>query len=385
MLSGSTKLTVLLGPSVPVPAPAELVRCIEEVRVTSSADARSGFQLVLGAGRDRRTGLVDFPQLTGGRLRAFHRVVLIVTTGGRPLVLMDGVITHRELTSGTVPGSTRLTVTGEDVSVMMDLEEKSAAHPAQDEAAIATRLILGYPRYGLVPKVIPPPVVDPPLPIDRTPVQQGTDLAYLTAMARRFGYVFYVTPGPAPLVNTAYWGPPRRVGPPAPALTVGRGPAANVQQITFRSDPLAPVRVSGSALDPLSDAVLPVRGTGSLRPPLATAPDWAVNLPNVRTVAFRESGPSAVQAAARAQGTAEASNDALVATGTLDTLRYGTLLTAGGLVGVRGAGWEHDGLYYVRQVTHALARGRHTQQFTLSREGTGSTVPLLPPPSGAGR
>ncbi|MFI6248750.1 hypothetical protein [Streptomyces sp. NPDC051016] len=385
MLSGSTRLTLLLGPSVPVPAPAQLVRCIEEVQVTSSADARSGFQLVLGAGRDRGTGLTDFPQLSGGWLQAFHRVVLIVTTDGRPVVLMDGVVTHRELIPGRVPGSTRLTVTGEDVSVMMDLEEKSAAYPAQDEAAIAARLILGYARYGLVPQVIPPPVIDPPLPIDRIPVQQGTDLAYLTTMARRFGYVFHVTPGPAPLVNTAYWGPPQRVGPPAPALSVAAGPAANVRQITFRSDALAPVHVSGSVLDPLSDTVLPVRGAGSVRPPLATEPDWAVNRSNVRTVAFRESGPSAVQAAARAQGTAEASNDALVATGTLDTARYGALLTAGGLVGVRGAGWEHDGLYYVRQVTHALARGRYTQQFTLSREGTGSTVPLLPPPSGAGR
>ncbi|MFG2941064.1 hypothetical protein [Streptomyces sp. NPDC048282] len=385
MLSGSTRLTLLLGPSVPVPAPAQLVRCIEEVQVTSSADARSGFQLVLGAGRDRGTGLTDFPQLGGGWLQAFHRVVLIVTTDGRPVVLMDGVVTHRELIPGRVPGSTRLTVTGEDVSVMMDLEEKSAAYPAQDEAAIAARLILGYARYGLVPQVIPPPVIDPPLPIDRIPVQQGTDLAYLTTMARRFGYVFHVTPGPAPLVNTAYWGPPQRVGPPAPALSVAAGPAANVRQITFRSDALAPVQVSGSVLDPLSDTVLPVRGAGSVRPPLATEPDWAVNRSHVRTVAFRESGPSAVQAAARAQGTAEASNDALVATGTLDTARYGALLTAGGLVGVRGAGWEHDGLYYVRQVTHALARGRYTQQFTLSREGTGSTVPLLPPPSGAGR
>ena len=67
-------------------------------------------------------------------------------------------------------------MTGEDVSVMMDLEEKSAEHPAQDETIIALKLIASYAQYGLIPVVIPPVVIDPPIPIERTPVQQGTDL-----------------------------------------------------------------------------------------------------------------------------------------------------------------------------------------------------------------
>jgi hypothetical protein len=114
----------------------------------------------------------------------------VVSFGGLPKVLMDGVITHRELTPGSSPGASTLTVTGEDVSVMMDVEEKSVEHPAQNEMIIATLLIAGYATYGLIPMVIPPPAIDTPLPIERIPVQHGTDLAYLTEMARRFGYVF---------------------------------------------------------------------------------------------------------------------------------------------------------------------------------------------------
>jgi hypothetical protein len=374
----STTLTVLVGPTVPLPAPPLLVENIERVQVALTDNARSGFQLVLAAGRSGPTGLVDFPLLASQYLRPFHRVVLVLTLNGVPNVLVDGVITHRELTPGTTPGTATYTVTGEDVSVMMDLEERIAEYPAQDESAIATRLILGYARFGLVPRVIPPPVADLPLPVERVPVQRGTDLAHLTTMARRFGYVFYVTPGPEPLVNTAYWGPPVRVGTPAPALSVGLGPASNVEQISFRSDALAVTEVYGEVQDRLTGSVIPVRSTGSLRLPLAAEPDWLVQS-NVRRSLLGGGGATAVQALAQAQGTAEASNDSLTVTGRLDTQRYGGLLGARGLVGVRGAGWEHDGLYYVKRVTHSIARGRHTQEFMLTREGVGSTIAAVRP------
>jgi len=375
----STTLTLLIGPTVAVPAPPLLVENLDRVEVTTSDTARSGFQLVFAAGRSGPADIVDFPLLTLPLLRPFNRVVLMVNFGGLPKVLMDGVITHRELTPGSSPGTGMLTVTGEDVSVMMDLEEKSVEHPAQDETVIANLLIASYSTYGLIPAVIPPPVVDLPLPIERIPVQQSTDLAYLNEMARRFGYVFYVLAGPAPMVNTAYWGPPVRVGPPQRALSVDLGAETNVQQVSFRSDGLAPTQVVGKVQDRLTNRAVPVRSVGSLRPALAAMPDWLVNLPNVRTTLFRASGLSATAALARAQGTADASTDSLTATGTLDALRYGDLLTARGLVGLRGAGYQHDGLYYVKRVTHRISRGEYTQSFTLTREGVGATTPVVRP------
>jgi len=47
----------------------------------------------------------------------------------------------------------------------------------------------------------------------------GTDYQYADKLAKDAGYEFYVTPGPAPGTNTAYWGPQVRVGIPQPALT----------------------------------------------------------------------------------------------------------------------------------------------------------------------
>lgn len=374
-----TRITLLIGATVAAPAPPVLIENLTRVTVTRSAQAPSGFQLTFAAGRSGPADLVDFPLLTTPLLRLFHRVVLLVQLDATPRVLIDGVITHRELVAGSGAGTRLLTVTGEDVSVLMDLEERVVEHPAQDETLIATALIARYPRYGLIPQVIPPPTVDLPIPIERIPVQHGTDLAYLRQMADRYGYIFTITPGPAPMTNLAYWGPPIRVGVPDRALSVDLDVGTNVGQVSFRSDGLAPTRVVGSVQDRRTDLTLPVASLGSLRPPLAALPDWLVNLPNVRTTRFRDSGLSAPQALARAQGAAEAAQNSVTVTGTLDTLRYGDLLTPGGLVGLRGAGWQHNGLYQVDQVTHQIDSDGYSQRFVLSREGLGSTIPLVRP------
>jgi len=110
-------------------------------------------------------------------------------------------------------------------------------------------------------------------------------------------------------------------------------------------------------------------------PPLALSPT-----PARRTTLTRD---TAQQNPARAalSGLAESTNapDAVTARGTVDTARYGHALRARRLVGVRGAGLTHDGLYYVRRVSHSLAPGSYTQSFELSREGTGSITPAVIP------
>jgi hypothetical protein len=86
------------------------------------------------------------------------------------------------------------------------------------------------------------------------------------------------------------------------------------------------------------------------------------------------------QAFARAQATTNASMDnVLTASGAVDGARYGDVLEARGLVGVRGAGYNHDGLYYIKSVKHTISRGQYKQQFTLTREGVGATLPVVRP------
>lgn len=371
-------LTLLIGPTVAVPAPLPLMEMLQSVEVTHNDTGRSGFQLTFQAERSGAAAAVDYPILSLPLLRPFNRVILIVTFSAMPRVLMDGIITHQQLNPGEQPGTGTFTVTGEDVSIMMDLEEKNVEHPAQDETIIANMLIAMYAQYGLIPMVIPPAVIDPPIPIERTPVQRGTDLGYLKQMAERHGYVFYVSPGPAPFTNTAYWGPPVRVGIPQKALSTNLGPETNLLNVNFQNNAMAPALVSGQVQDRQTGQAMPVQTFTSLRPPLSSQPAILTQMPNVRTRRFQESGLTIAEAFGRAQGATDASTDAVVqVTGELDAVRYGDILQSRGLVGLRGAGYTHDGLYYVKSVTHTLQRGAYHQRFTLTREGVGSITPMV--------
>ena len=372
-------LTLLIGPTVALPAPPTMMEALSSVEVSHSDDRQSGFQIMFSIGRSGPLDLLDYPLVANPLLKPFNRVVIIVTFNAIPRVLMDGIITHQQMSPSDKPGASTFTITGEDVSVMMDREEKSMQHPAQDETLIALKLIASYAQYGLIPMVIPPLVIDPPIPIERVPVQQATDLQYLKQMAARYAYVFYIKPGPAPLTNIGYWGPPERLGLPQPALTINMGQATNVESFSVNNNALEPTLVSGQIQDRTTNQSVPVQTFASLRPPLSAMPAWLVNQPNLRRRQFRESGLNAMQALARAQGITDASVDSVVAEGELDAVRYGTPLQARGLVGVRGAGYLHDGIWYVKRVTHTIKKESYKQKFTLTRDGLGSITPAVMP------
>lgn len=375
----SIHLTMLIGPTVPVPAPSLLTEALQSVEVTHSDEERSGFQITFQVGRSGPFDLLDYSLLSNPLLKPCNRVILIVTFNAVPRVLMDGIITNQQLSPGNEPGTSTLTITGEDVSIMMDMEEKSVEHPAQDETIIANMIILSYAQYGLIPIVIPPPIIDLPIPIIRVPVQQETDLEYLKEMAERYAYVFYIVPGPAPLTNTAYWGPPKRLDLPQRALSVNMGPDTNVKSpINFQNNALAPTLFSGKVQDSMTNQILPVQTFASIRPPLASQPSLLTQS-CVRRKKFREAGLNIMQAFARAQGMTDESTDAVSAEGELDALRYGDILQARGIVGLRGAGYNYDGLYYVKSVTHTIRRGEYTQRFSLRREGVGAISPVVIP------
>ncbi len=103
-------------------------------------------------------------------------------------------------------------------------------------------------------------------------------------------------------------------------------------------------------------------------------PPLPLNLSPIRETA-KDSAPAAL-----GKGVAEASEsaDAVTGTGSLNVLRYGHILQARSLVGVRGAGLAFDGLYYVSRVTHEIRRGSYKQAFELARNALISTIPTVP-------
>lgn len=381
MLLG-VNLSLLVGQTIPIPATPEIAEAVQSVSVTHNDEGRSGFQIVLQVGRVGPTDLLDYRLLLNPLLQPFNRVVLTVLFGPVPQVLTDGIITNQQFSPGNQAGGATLTLTGEDVSVMMDLERKRAQYPAMSEPLIALMIIGSYAQYGLLPMIIPPPTIDQPVPTERTPVHQGTDLEVLKNLGQRFGWVFFVEPGPVPGMNFAYWGPPPRSAVPQRALSVSVGPETNVESINFTYNSMAPTIVSDMVQDQQTNQQVPVRTFASTRvPPLSAKPALPGQLPNVRTSLLEpNSGLSVAQARARAQGITDKSVDSVVtAQGELDALRYGGVLKPRGVVGLRGAGFTYDGLYYVKSVSHSISKGQYKQRFSLTREGTGALTPVVVP------
>lgn len=367
-------LTLLIGENVPKPAPRSLMESFKSVEVTQSDEGRSGFQIVFQLGRSGRNDTRDYQLLKDPLLKVFNRVILIITIGAIAQVLMDGIITNHQFSPSPEPGNSTFAITGEDVSVMMDLEKKSVEHTAQDEATIARMLILRYAKYGLIPEVVNPQLKDRPTKNERIPSQQETDLEYLKAIAARFAYVFYLIPGPKSEQNTAYWGPPQRKTQPQAPLTMNMGSFTNILSINFQNNAMSATEVKGKVQDRRTNQIQSVAENTSDRPALA-AQSALTQQSHRRTERFRETGRDTTQASARAQATADRSVDNVVTvTGDLDTVSYGTLLQVRGVVTLRGVGFNYDGLYYVKSVTHKISKGDYKQSFTITREGLGSTI-----------
>lgn len=374
---------LLVGKDIPLPAPDSLTRAVDSIEVTNTDEGRDGFQIVFSVGRSTKDPLqnpLDYSLVDSLLLENFNRVIIMISFGLMPTVLIDGIITHKQLNPSTEPGQSKLTVTGEDVSIMMDREEKSTTHPNQPDPVIVAKIIGSYAKYGLVPTVVPPPSMDIPIEVNRVPSQQKTDLEYIQELAGNYDYVFYVEPTAVPMVNKAYWGPKEYTSLPQKALTLNMGSFTNVMSINFQYSSLDSTVVTGSVQDPLLNMEVPIVTVGSLRPPLALFPDLLKNIGSAKKKKYRaKGGVNAIQAYGEAQATTDSSTDAVTATGELDGLSYGDALRARKLVGLRGVGFLHDGYYYVKKVTHKISHGEYKQSFTISREGLGSTTPVVMP------
>jgi hypothetical protein len=375
MLKG-LHLTLMIGPAVPIPVSQTVLDALDSVQViTSAGESASGFELRFTL--SNRSPLHTLFLLSGGAGIPLVRVVIVVTLNGTPQVLIDGVMTHHQVAPGNEPGQSTLTVKGKDLTALMDyLPLDGVPFPAMPPALRVLAILAKYAVFGIVPMVIPSVVEDIPIPVDRIPRQQGTDLRYIQQLASEVGYVFYINPGPVPGASIAYWGPEIKVGVPQPALNINMDAHTNVDSLSFSFDKEAKempvVFIQNQATKvPIP---IPIPDITPLNPPLGLVPPLP---PKIKMLDYTAK-LSPLQAVLHGLAYASQHADAVSGTGSLNVLRYGRVLNARQLVGVRGAGAAFDGLYYVKSVTHSIQRGQYTQDFTLSRNGLLSTLPKVP-------
>jgi hypothetical protein len=377
MLKG-VHLTLLVGPVVPVPVPQIVLDALTQIEVVQPDEAAGAFTLEFTL--SVQSPLHTLFLLSGGGVVPLLRVIVVVTVNGTPQVLIDGVVTRTQVMSGADQRHAKLQVSGDDLTTVMQKLEFSGLdgipYPAMPAEAIVALLLAKYAFLGIVPLVIPSVAIDVPIPTERYPTQQGTDLDYIRSLASQVGYVFYLDPGPVPGMTTAYWGPKIKVGVPQPALNGDMDAASNVESLSFSYDGGArtlPI-VYLQNLQTKVPLPLPIPDVGPLNPPLGL-----IDPPPQRMRPLPETAKySPVRAMLLGMTEAAKSADTVTGWGSLDVTRYGSVLKSRKLVGVRGVGPAFDGLHYVSEVRHTIRRGEYKQSFSLSRKGLISTLPLVP-------
>lgn len=365
-------LTLMMGPVVAVPVPQPVTDALMSVQVTTTDGQRSGFQLTFAVSKK---SLLNTTLLPAGFFDPLVRVIIVSTVNGMPNVLMDGVITRQEISPSSVPGQSKLTITGEDLTVLMDLIDlKGFPYPELSDFLIVDLLLAKYAMFGIIPLVIPSLLEDVPNAMDRFSQQTGTDLHFIQGLAEENAYVFYLVPGPAPGMSVAYWGPRIKIGVPQPALSVNMDADTNVESLSFSLDGQSGELDILFVLDPIAGKVeipIPIPDISILQPPLGLVPTPKLKIKVLDGTAKLTPTRAALLGLSK---TAQA-GESVKGNGQLDVVRYGHVLKARGLVGVRGVSLAYDGLYYVESVTDTIERGKYTQSFTLSRDGL---LPIIP-------
>jgi hypothetical protein len=364
-------LTLMMGSFNASPVPQPVIDALAEVSVTSTVGSQGGFQMKFTLGKQS-----PVQQMLGsGYFDPRTRVIIAVTVNGSVEVLMDGIITKQDITPDSKPGKSMLTVTGIDLTALMDfLDLTGIPYPALPEFLIVEAVLAKYLVLGVVPLAIPASIPNFQNPLEHFIKQVGTDYKFVTTLARQTGAVFYLDPGPNPGNSMAYWGPDlsKMFGGPQPALSINFDGTTNIDSLNFSYDGTLATQYFVTIIEPNTKIPIPIPipNLDLLKAPLAAHAPTPMRSENLTPIA----NESPIGAALAGLGALFRTADVISGSGQLDVLRYGRVFKARQLAAVRGAGTYYDGKYYVKSVTHNIKRGEYKQSFSLSRGGVGSSV-----------
>ena len=195
----------------------------------------------------------------------------------------------------------------------------------------------------------------------------------------------------------AYWGPKLQMAIPflttPPPLAIDWDGRSNVESLSFSFDGFK--KTQFVVLVKLDDVPIPlpipIPDVTPLSPPLGQKDP----IPLKVTPLIGLAGYTPIEAAVIALAKAADSANVISGQGTLDVLRYGSILPARTVVQVQGAGITYDGEYFVSSVTHTIKPGSYKQSFTLQRNrliggsaadpasyGLGQQLPAFPSAAG---
>lgn len=306
----------------------------------------------------------DLSWLADSRVAPGSVLTILVSTGDGDAALVHGPVTGHAARIAHGGAGSYVDVMGADASVTMDRTHKTRAwEDARDSDAVSA--ILG--EAGFTPDVSSTDAMH--RGALRALAQCDTDLRFVRRLARRNGFLAWLSTDATTRLDTFHFRAPQLDAAAAATLVINQS-GANVDTVDLRWDSERPSAADAMQLDPISLDNLDATGTSSSSTPLgSTTLSSLVDGVSVRVVA---PGDDSGDVTARARGAAFEAEWFVQASLETTLAALGTAIRAHSVVEVQGLGSLHSGKYLVAGVRHLIDATAHRMTVDLVRNAWGS-------------
>ena len=361
-----------------MPASAALAEAVQSVEVEENADGPDAMTITLPVDR---TSSGDLSYVDDGTFEPYTPVSVTLTAGTSTQCVFDGYALSWRLHLDRASTESSVTVWAQDASCLMNLTDVVREWAGLTDGEVANAI---FGRYGFTPAAGNTAYDSPVhLPEQHTLLQRATDLRFLYGLARRNGKVCRVACGEKPGLRTGYFARPFTDQEPVATISLTDPDDWQVDALDMDWDVLRPTQVTASQASFTSAA-------GSA-PATATSSDlFVLGAKDLRSYATRSSAMLLTAAAdppelrRRAAAVLAESGWFASCTGETDLDRLGTVLRAGTIVSVAGAGSAHSGSWLVWRVNHLIEPDSCRVRFTLVRNAIGQSGGFFSGFSGGG-
>jgi phage protein D len=310
----------------------------------------------------------DLTWVNDPKLQPFANVAVVITDEkGATQCIFDGYVLAAKVHLEAGITASTLEVTGQDASVLMQLEEKSREFVGMTHGDVANTLF-GEHGFGTAAHNSED---DSPAATEETHtlMQRGSDLEFLQRLARRTSRWCRVACGATAGDRVGYFAPPHLEGDPVLVLNLNDAEKRQVKALDFVWDVARPNKVAAQQAS-LSDTEAVKADTGDSGLPALDARDLRTFAGRDRTVMLTAAADDP-ELPGRARAVLRDAGWFASCEGTANLAVTKIVLRAADLVTIEGVGKLLSGKHLVRRVRHTITADSHEMAFTLIRNAVG--------------
>ncbi len=305
-----------------------------------------------------------FPLLTDGRLNPGSELAVIAPVGGRNNYLVKGPVTGQQIHFKHGGAGSYVEVAGCDTSIAMDRETKTALwSDVTDSDAVST--ILG--GYGYALDVASTAAGH--FEAKHTLAQRDSDYRFVERLARRNGFLFWITTDENG-IETAHFKRPPLDGDPAGDLIINQE-SNTIEAFDIAWDIERPTSVVAAQLNLNDKSEIDGDVAASGLTPLG-AQGLSQIVSDTRSIPIAMPVDDAGDLQSRGQGALIEAGWFIRASTQTTVNALNALVRAHTVVNLKGAGVRHSGKYFVSAVRHIIDPTAHRMEINLIRNAWGN-------------